>query len=265
MPLSTKLVRRLSRLLLGVVGVAVLAILAVQFDRLPSRLMDAPLFIAPMLTMFVASFALGDFVLDLAQDPALREETLKVELCLCSGIALVSVLGVCCVLVSFTTWFWHLICLGLLFVLFLLWDFVVLSLLSEGNRSHRDRIAWGNRLVNRPTIGAIVFALVFLGAVTRLEGRDGSATRPLSVSRGHSMAEQEPQEGDEAAEGESSGGGDKTRQDTFVTGLVFFHLVAAACSYLASFFSELKDGSVLGRIGYHVFYWTPKGSPSPKS
>lgn len=263
------------KVVFALIGVFVLWIVAVKsHGGFPTYPIRWPIFFAPMVTFFVASLALTDFFDHLrvkeasSEQPVLANSKIKVILLVAVTFIVWNLVFIACLLLAFFKGWWeHLLYLLGLFGVFIAWDMAVLYLLRKGDTTHRHQIAWGNRLVNRPTIFALVFALLALTGLmltgwgdswTRISHsaiQNGSTTSREAVERQRS----EPTTDNQSRKSEPiADENDMTPRDIFVTGLVFFHLMVAAFGYLALYFREKKGN--LHKMGHVLFYLTPEGS-----
>ena len=228
-----KTIRKLIATVLGVGFGAAIGFLSISYRynwTLPPH--DYPIFFSPILSSIVA---VSVFVSFMADEDAHKGASIPWLMVTCVTGLLWTVI-VCFFLTFFDSWLQHLILLFLLFLGFLIWDFVMLSLVKS--ESHREEITIGNRLVNRPTMIAVIFISAFLLTVN-LE-----SLRHVENKPGYHCA-----------------------QDAFVAGLISYHLIVSSCGYFGSSLGLLSGNWLLTRWFFYLFFWvpTPPSTPPPST
>ena len=209
--------RRWERARPGLVGAVALAVLSLfaWYKRLPEGF-EWPVFLAPVLTVFIAFCTFWDYMHEDEWRCTKNGQSIS-DTCV---LGMVFAFALCMFLASFQGWFWHLVIVGLLFLTFIWWDCRMLSLINS--RNHRENLTRTSLLINRPTVIGVFVALGGLLIISWVRG----LTVDLGFHRGFS---------------------EKDPRDTFVAGLISFHLVVASSGYLAG--SRGETGDVQGRMG----------------
>ncbi len=183
-------------------------------------------FLSPIVTLIVAVMTFWEHLFDEEVIDTPRSDHVRAA----CFIGLLFTCFVCFALTVLHGWERHLLLLFTLFGGFIGWD--IWMLFAIKNEKHRNQIAIANRLVNRPTIIAILAVLVFLKS---------NAFDSLILN--------------------SKGSGFSSAQEAFAMGLISFHLVVSAVGYAGSIL-EVKASSrrplrLLGTVLNRV----PNGPP----
>jgi len=202
---------------------------------------ELPVFLAPIFTFIVACLTFMDYVQSKKAKIGVNETLINFT-CIggFAGTALV-----CFCLSDFHSWRPHMFFMILLFTIFSIWDWVMLNIIC--NDEKRSELKTGVRLVNRPTLFALVIILAFL----IFKFPDPAPTQHISniVQNSENVIETlKPTQKSEAI----SNNEDRTYksdQDAFVAGLISFHLIFSAIGYLATTFcgdNDFQNGFMRG-------------------
>lgn len=158
---------------------------------------ELPLFLAPMISCGVAYAVFFDAVMRIKSDP-------KFNLLNMACALLTTVFGV--FLTVSHRWYTHLLLMGLMFIVFILWDMFVIKK-SSAPKEYKAEVETAHKSINLPTLGALMF-LTFLLLYMHWSGL---FAKPVAVD-GH----------------------DVSLLDLVTTGAVAFHLGVASLAYVCA-------------------------------
>jgi len=187
--------------LVGCVSGIILGAFSIFFayDKQFPSLYELPIFFSPIVTLVVATMTFVTYLFD--EDAKVGGYKDGITGCCLLGFVYTG--GVCYWLTFFHGWIQHLLLMVALFVGFSAWDSMMLRCVK--NERHHREIVTGNRLVNLPTLAAVVLIWLFL-KIAPMESLENIPNKP----------------------------GYKSAQDAFAAGLISFHLFVAAFGYLAT-------------------------------
>lgn len=181
-----------------------------------------PNFLAPGITIFVASMTLTQYIIKKAfLNNVLGNNLFYWLTCLCLGATYI----ICFFLTFQHGWLKHLCYMASLFIVFWLWDICTLGLTSKISNEYfieqRKHIKSGNILINSPSLVMITILLYILFKNWILPN-DWTIEAPVNTFR------QPPK--------------DLSPKDVFVSGVISFHLFVAALGYFFGAATKMKEG-----------------------
>jgi hypothetical protein len=167
-----------------------------------------PIVLSPLVTVFISVSALSKYIDD-KQGAARKHFT-----------CIFAVLFLCAVISTISGWLLHLAGIFALFTFFIIWDHAMMSEASMPDEEKLD-IKYGNMYINWPTFIAIVVIAVYLGSGKFFGWFSDSHYDAASSAAPKAGLEQQVHHNnlDQSIE-------------MFVTGLIAFHLIVSAVSYL---------------------------------